>query len=119
MKHKFTLKDAYTFGWPGIKGFAYSSKEDFPRASASLFEVEKRHGRVKNRVSDRVYLVLEGEGVFKIGNKEIPVRQHDVVIVPRDTEYDYRGKMKLFLVHAPAYDPATDVDIEGLQSSSE
>jgi len=116
MKYRFRLCEALDFGWPGIKGRAYSSNADFPRASVALFDVEDRHGRVKNPVSDRIYLVLEGSGEFIIAGEVVEVQATDVVIVPRNTVYDYRGKMKLFLVHAPAYNPETDVDLEGLQS---
>lgn len=117
MQYKFKLEDAFEFGWPGIKGYAYNSKDDFERASAALFVVKERHGRVKNLKSDRIYLVLDGNGEFIIKNDTIPVKKNDVIVVPRNTEYDYRGELKLFLVHSPAYDPETDIDIEGLQDN--
>lgn len=118
MKYKYSLSEAYRFSWPGITGFAFNSKSDFERASAAVFEVNERHGRVRNLLSDRVYLVLEGAGEFVIDSNIISVSKYDVVIVPKDTEYDYRGKMKLFLVHCPAYDPTSDIDLENMQSGN-
>lgn len=106
---KFKLKDAEKFGWPGLKGFAYNSKEDFENASAAYFEVDGSHGKVKNEKSDRIYLVLEGSGKFIINEEEIEVEKTDVIIVPKNTFYDYNGKMKLFLVHSPAYDEKFEV----------
>ncbi len=38
----------------------------------------------------------------------------DVVIVPKDTAYDYRGKIRLFLVHTPAYEQDSDVHLDDL-----
>lgn len=112
---KLTLKDAYKFDWDGLKGWAYNSKEDFPDASAAYFEVTGRHGKVKTASSDRVYYVLDGKGVFEIGGKEVEVEKTDVVIVPKNTPYDYwakEGGLKLFLVHTPAYNPEDEVKFE-------
>lgn len=75
---KFRLKDAREFGWNGIKGFAYNSKEDFEKASATYIEVDGRHGKIKN-------------------------------IIPKNTPYDYEGRMKLFLVDCPAFEEDADV----------
>ncbi|RLG16227.1 hypothetical protein DRN63_04425, partial [Nanoarchaeota archaeon] len=84
-------------------------------ASAAYFEVSGRHGKVKTTKSDRVYLVLEGEGEFIINDEVIPVKATDVIIVPKNTPYDYRATsdiLKLFLVHCPAYDPEAEVKLE-------
>jgi mannose-6-phosphate isomerase-like protein (cupin superfamily) len=112
---KFRLKNAYKFGWKGLKGLAYNSKEDFKRASAAMFEVTGRHGKVKSLVSDRIYLILEGKGEFIINGKKVPVEKNDVIIVPKNTPYDYKavkGKLKLFLVHTPAFDNKKEVKLE-------
>ena len=108
---RFKLKDAYKFGWKGLKGWAYNSKNDFPNASATYFEVTGKHGKIKTTKSDRVYLVLEGKGEFIINDKVINVEKDDVIIVPKNTPYDYkakRGIMKLFLVHTPAFEPEAE-----------
>lgn len=119
MKYRFTLADAYKFGWDGLDGSSYSEKSDFDRASAAQFVVSTRHGRVLNDVSDRIYLVLDGDGWFDIEGNRFTVEASDVVIVPRQTEYDYGTDgqpMTLFLVHSPAYDVKTDHDLESKQS---
>ena len=116
MENKFTFENTFKFGWEGLEGFAYNSKEDFANASTAIFNVSKKHGRCKSLVSDRVYYVLEGTGEFIIEDKKISVKATDVIIVPKNTEYDYMGTMKLFLVHTPAFDPSQEVDFEGLQS---
>lgn len=112
---KFSLNNAKAFGWEGIKGWAFNSKEDFENASAAYFEVTGSHGKIKTTRSDRVYLVLEGKGEFIINNEVVPVEKDDVVIVPKNTTYDYRTTgevLKLFLVHAPAFDPKKEVKLK-------
>jgi mannose-6-phosphate isomerase-like protein (cupin superfamily) len=112
---KFTKENARRFGWEGIRGWAYNSKDDFANASAAYFEVTGNHGKVKTTTSDRIYLVLEGRGEFIVGGKTIPVEKTDLVIIPRNTPYDYRAAgdtLKLFIVHSPAFDPEGDVKLE-------
>jgi mannose-6-phosphate isomerase-like protein (cupin superfamily) len=109
---KFKLKNSFKFGWKGLKGWAYNSKEDFLGASAAYFEVDGAHGKVKTTLSDRIYFILEGKGEFIINDKIIPVEATDVVIVPKNTPYDYRGKMKLFLVHTPAFNADHEIKLE-------
>jgi len=112
---KFTLKNSYKFSWEGLKGWAYNSKEDFENASAAYFEVSGSHGKIKTTHSDRIYFVIDGKGEFEIGGKIIPVKKSDVIIVPKNTPYDYRSKegvLKLFLVHTPAFDPDYEVKLK-------
>ena len=112
---KFKIKNAHKFGWNGLKGLSYSSKKDFERASAAIFEVTGRHGKIKSLVSDRIYFVLSGKGEFIINGKVVPVEKNDVIIVPKNTPYDYRtvkGKLKLFLVHTPAFDNNKEVKLD-------
>lgn len=104
MKHVYHLSDALDVSWPGIKLKSYSERTDFERASAARFWVDGKHGKVFSEVSDRVYLVLAGSGYFEIEGERFDVTKDDVVIVPKQTKYDYSGKMELFLVHSPAFD---------------
>jgi mannose-6-phosphate isomerase-like protein (cupin superfamily) len=116
MKYKYTKKGALQLGWDGLNIYSYSEKSDFERASAGVFEVTKHHGKVKSLLSDRIYFVLEGTGHFEIADESINVEPTDVIIVPRGTEYDYFGKMKLFLVHTPAYTHEAEVVLDDVQN---
>ncbi len=112
---KFKLKDAKHFGWEGLKGWEFNSKEDFERTSAAMFEVTGKHGKVKSLASDRVYLILGGKGKFIINEEVVLVEKNDVIIVPKNTPYDYKttkGKLRLFLVHAPAFDNTKEIKLE-------
>ena len=100
----FNLKNAGHFGWPGLDGYSYSERTHFERVSAARFKVSTSHGPVKSTVSDRVYLVLDGDGWFDVEGTRFDVKKDDVVIVPRNSRYDYGGQIELFLVHSPGFD---------------
>ena len=115
VKRKYVLEEARRTGrLPEIEVLAYNTREDFERASVGIVEARGRHGRIRQPVSDRIYLVLEGEGEFFFGDEVVPVGEDDVVLVPKDTVYDYRGRMRLFLVHTPAYEQDSDVHLDDL-----
>ena len=109
---KFQLKNAKTFGWKGVKGHAYNTKEDFKNASVAYAEINGRHGKIRNIKSDRVYIVVGGKGEFIINDKVVPVKEKDVIIIPKNTPYDYQGEMKIFLVDCPAFERDADIKLE-------
>ena len=112
-KLHFRLSDASTFSWPGLTASSYSEESDFERASAARFFVTSHHGAVKSTRSDRIYLVLNGSGWFNVKGNRFEVFKDDVVIVPRDTGYDYGGEdLELFLVHSPAYKREAEVQLD-------
>lgn len=110
---KFILKNASEFGWEGLKGWAYNTKEDFSRASAAYFEITGSHGKTTATESDRIYYIIDGEGEFEINNEIIHVVKSDVCILPKNIEYNYRalnGVLKMLLVHTPAYDQDKEIN---------
>jgi mannose-6-phosphate isomerase-like protein (cupin superfamily) len=115
---KFSLKNARKLEWKDKKTtfWIYNSKDDFKNASCAYIEMDKggRHGKVKTKLSDRIYYVLDGEGEFVVGGSSFEVKSEEVVIIPKNTPYDYKAinKMKLFLVHTPAYDGDFEVRYE-------
>lgn len=112
---KFTPKGARKFSWNGLKGYAYLEKKDFPNATAAYVETTKRHGKLKNLKSDVVYYVVSGTGKFFLKDKWLSIKKGDVIIVPKNTVYDFmaeKGVLKMFMVHTPAYDPKYDKTLE-------
>jgi mannose-6-phosphate isomerase-like protein (cupin superfamily) len=115
---KFSRNDAQKQTAEGLSYWVYNTKMQFSGASAAYFELTASHGLTRSTVSDRVYYVVDGHGEFIMGHDEsghetIQVGPTDVVIVPRNTEYDYWASsgetLKLFMVHAPAFDPDGEI----------
>lgn len=113
---KFTLKKAKKIiEWEGLKGWVYSDKSDYKNASFAYAEVTGSHGKVKNSLSDRIYLIIDGKGEFVVRGEIIKVRKGNVMVIPKDTIYDFKatgGVMRLFLVHIPAFNRDGEVRYE-------
>ena len=109
VKRKYALKEARKTCHPlEIEVLANNIKEDFEQASVGIVESPGLHGRIRQPISNLLYLVLEGD------DETVSVGKDDVVIVPKDTAYDYRGRMRLFLIHTSAYEQESDVHLDDL-----
>lgn len=112
MRYKYAPDPGVEIGRPTVRGRPIVTGNDFERLGCGVFRVETRHGRIRNERSDRLYLVLEGQGRFTVDGDGFDVAAGDVVLVPRGTTYDYEGGMRLFLVHAPANRDEADLSLE-------
>jgi mannose-6-phosphate isomerase-like protein (cupin superfamily) len=109
MKFKFTLEDGYDFDRDDVKGHAYLTNNEFKRMSAAVFTCNGKTKKMKSLNNDRLYIIVEGNGVFTIKNLSIDVHKNDIVIVPKNTIYNYCGVMKCFLVHSPAFNKGEEI----------
>jgi len=112
---KFKKPKEVFFEYSGVKGWNYNTKEDFKNISICYAEVKEPFGKVKSKLSDRLYYILEGEAEFVVDDKKFNVSKEDVVIVPKDTFYSYIPKtevVKLLEVNSPAFDIDYDVKLE-------
>lgn len=109
---KFSKNTGYSFDRGDVKGFSFNTKDQFPRMSAAHFTCKGKHPKMKSINSDRLYLVLKGEGKFFIDGKTISIKEKEIIIIPKNTIYSYQGNMECFLVHAPAFDRSKEIRYE-------
>ena len=107
---KLSKKDARRFSRRGVEGWAYST-DSFPMSCAHI-SVNGIHGRIKNKKSNRLYFVISGSGEFDANGRKLKVGAGDVVLIAKNTPYNYKGRMKLLLVDSPAFNPNDDVELE-------
>ena len=107
VKRKCVLEEAKkTDRPPEVEVFVYNTKEDFDWASVGILESGMRHGRARELACDRAPGTGERRGVLlrrcegRVG-RGCAGRKDDVYVAPKDTVYDYRGRMRLFLVRTP------------------
>lgn len=77
--------------------------------SAALVEINGDHGKLKCIGEDRIYFILDGEGLFIINDEENNVSQNDLIFVPKNTPYNIIGKLKYLLICSPEFNPKDDV----------
>jgi mannose-6-phosphate isomerase-like protein (cupin superfamily) len=113
VRYKYKLDTSREIGRPSISGHPHGTHDDLERLSCGLFHIDGgRHGLIRNERADRLHLVLEGSGRFMIAGESLAIQAGDVIIVPRQTPYDYERRMKLFLMHAPADRNEWDTSLE-------
>jgi len=103
MQYKYSLPEKKSFETLDILGFAYSDASNNPNVEAMRIIADGHSGKATTGDCDRVYLVLVGEGEFTIAEDTFQVVKDDVVMLPKNTDYEYRGSMELFEVNTPAY----------------
>lgn len=57
-------------------------------------------------IEDKVefnYYVIKGSGYFIINDKEIPVKQGELIVIPPGTKYSFGGKLKMLLISTPRW----------------
>ncbi|MBL8775331.1 MAG: cupin domain-containing protein [Acidimicrobiales bacterium] len=106
----FTVADGEHWGWADIAGVSLSTKDDCAAISGAVITVTGRHGETSSPINDRVYFVLTGIGRFAVAGEEVAVSPDEMVIVPKNTLYDFwsDSEMRLFVVDSPAFDEETE-----------
>jgi len=84
------------FSREGFDGHVYVAEPTLG-FNALAVDVHGRHPR-KKMLGDttRSYFVIEGHGVFVLGNESYNAGAGDLFIVPPGAEYEYEGEMRLF-----------------------
>jgi mannose-6-phosphate isomerase-like protein (cupin superfamily) len=79
-----------------------------PRLLVGLnaFEPGQSHALHAHRGMDKVYSVVEGEGVFLLADRELPMRTGDLLVVPEGEAHGVRNtgssRLLVLAVLAPA-----------------
>lgn len=82
-----------------------------PRLLVGLnaFEPGQAHALHAHRGMDKVYSVVQGEGVFLLADRELPMRAGDLLIAPEGVPHGVRntgaGRLLVLAILAPAPGP--------------
>lgn len=107
----FTLKNSTKVARDGFTAFLYNQKKDYPALNTVYVDCHKSHDREYVKESHRLYFVIDGGGIFYVGNDKYDVKKNDVIVIEPKIEYSYEGKMKLFEVNYPATDSSDAVKV--------
>jgi len=106
IKHVFKLPTNYSFEKLGIKGKKYFVSKLTNKSGFVFVETDKGHETtIVNHKLDCFYFVLEGDGYFEIDdNKETFVR-YDLIVIPAESKFTYKGRAKFLRITSPPYYP--------------
>jgi len=96
-------------GYPLAMKTAINRREHSQDISITWVKIWGHHQRMVCDVSDRPYYIIEGEGVFQLGDGEpFPVAGGDFVYIPRGVAYEFSGHMTYLVMNGPAFLPGSD-----------
>lgn len=90
----------------------YLSKEDNVGYSIVRTHLDGKHPYMKNLKSNRTYYLLDGNGMFFFEDKVIDLNKGEMLTIPNNTKYAFKGKFDAILVDCPAFDVNDDVIYE-------
>ncbi len=103
MKYLHKLSEATKFGLFGtLSGHSYNAS--LTSGEVSYLEADDGEHKLSTcHTSDLFYFVIEGQGKFMVGGERFPVNATDVIVVPKNTEYGYKGSFRYVLFMTPPF----------------
>ena len=94
----------------------YNSAEQC--AEAAVVYQETKQGHFKefcHTKSNFIYYIIEGSGTWIIEDEKHAVEAGDVVIVPPNTRFYYRGNLKQVCITAPSWQPEFEHHVRDIE----
>jgi mannose-6-phosphate isomerase-like protein (cupin superfamily) len=104
--HVLKTPNDFTFERVGIKGKVFPVKDLTGKSGIIYIETEIGHETtIVNHVCDVYYYILEGTGYFEINNNKEPFSKGDLVVIPAESIFTYKGNGKMLRMTTPAFYP--------------
>lgn len=87
----------------------YLSKQENMGYSVVRTHLDGKHPFMKNIKSNRTYYLIDGEATFVFDGEKITIQGGEMLVIPKNTKYAFKGKFNAMLVDCLAFDPADDV----------
>lgn len=96
----------YSFIKVGIKGKKFDVASVTDKTGVCQIETEKGHETtIIEHKCDFIYYIIEGRGTFEINDQKEDVTVEDLVVIPAELKFTYKGKLKMLLITTPAFYP--------------
>lgn len=104
--HVLKISKDYTFKKVGIKGKIFPVKLLSQKSGVIYLETDTGHETtIVNHVCDVFYYVLNGKGYFEIDGQKENYNQGDLIVIPNETPFTYKGSSKMLRITTPAFYP--------------
>ena len=93
-----------SFEKAGIKGKIFPIDNLTKKIQYFLVETDKGHETtIIEHDCDFIYYILEGKGYFKINNVKEACEKGNLVVIPADLPFTYKGKLKMMVTSTPPW----------------
>lgn len=90
----------------------YISKDDNIGYSVVRTHLDGKHPYMKNTNSNRTYYFINGSAKFYVDSEIVELTAGEMMIIPKDTKYAFKGKFDAVLIDCPAFESKYDVIYE-------
>ena len=102
----FKKQDAVEFEKQGVTMRVYNGKEYCEQAAVVYQETTSGHAEeFYHSKSNFIFYIIEGSGTWYIEDEPYDVAAGDVIIVPPNKRFYYKGKLKQICITSPAWEP--------------
>ncbi len=106
MQHVFHPPITNSFEKVGVKGKTFDVKHLSNDIEVTLIETEKGHEtKIREKECAFLYFILDGNGGFEIEDEKEECSKGDLVVIPKNTAFQYAGTMKMLLIASPWWYP--------------
>lgn len=71
-------------------------------------QLSGHHPKVVNKVSDRMYFILEGEGTISVDSNIYSVSKGDLITIKKNQVHGLDGFLKYLIVTGPPFNPQNE-----------
>ena len=112
----FKRNQAFAVEKQGVNMWIYNGKEDCPGAAVAYQETDTGHGEeFYHGKSTFIFYIIEGKGTWFIEDEEYPVEATDVVIVPPNKRFYYKGSLKQICITVPAWEAEYEHHVRNIE----
>ena len=90
----------------------YLTKDSSNNVSLALSTLSGRHAKTMNKISDRIYYILNGSGKVWVGDEVSTIEKEDMVFIPKGTPHAIEGNVAYLVINSPPFEPANEVQLE-------
>ncbi len=112
----FKKENAVSFEKKGVSMTVYNNKNQCPQASVVLQETKKGHAEeFYHSKSYFIFYIIEGKGEWNIDDVQYGVKSSDVIIIPPNHKFYYKGALKQICVTSPSWEPEYEHHVRDIE----
>lgn len=87
----------------------FLSKKENMGYSIVRTHLDGKHPFMKNVNSNRTYYLLDGNATFVFLDEVVEIQKGEMLVIPKNTKYAFKGKFDAILIDCPAFDAKDDI----------